>query len=56
MVTNGLKAQNAVSVQLQKALHDPSRGIRVLSREMIGHFLKNYKNVYTFEPQMLVLL
>ena len=40
---NGLKVQIAVSVQLQRALHDPRRGIRVLSRETIGHFLK--KNI-----------
>ncbi len=27
------------SMQLQRALHNPSRRIRVLSREIIGHFL-----------------
>ncbi len=43
MALNGLKVQIAVSMQLQRALHDPSRGIRVLSSETIGHFLK--KNV-----------
>jgi len=43
---NGLKVQNSVSVQLQRALHDPSQGIRVLSSETIGHFLKNEKRIY----------
>ncbi len=42
---NGFKVQIAVSMQLQKALHDPSQGIRVLSNEMIGHFLKQ-NNIY----------
>ncbi len=41
MGANGLKVQMAVS-ELQRALHDPSRGIRVLSSEMISHFLKLY--------------
>ncbi len=40
MVANDFKAQNTVSVQLQRALQDPSRGIRVLSSETIGRFLK----------------
>ncbi len=42
---NGLQwqVQISVSMQLQRALHNPSRGIRVLSSKMIGHFLKNIK-------------
>ncbi len=39
MVLNGLKVKNAVSMQLQRALHDPSRGIRVISNGTIGYFL-----------------
>ncbi len=39
-----LKDQIAVLMQLQIALHDPSRGIRVLSGKNNGHFQKN-KNV-----------
>ncbi len=42
---NGLKVQIAVSMQLQRALHNPIFGIRVLSSEMIGHFLK-FKCIY----------
>ncbi|ROL42886.1 hypothetical protein DPX16_10942 [Anabarilius grahami] len=37
-----LKVKITVSVQLQRALNDTGRGIRVLSSEMIGHFLKKY--------------
>ncbi|ROL50352.1 CREB-binding protein [Anabarilius grahami] len=33
-----LKVKMLVSVQLQRALNDTRRGIRVLSRETIGHF------------------
>ncbi len=33
MVANDLKVQTPVSVQLQRTLHDPSRGIRVLSND-----------------------
>ncbi len=40
MGANGLKVQIAVSMQLQRALHEPSRGITVLSSESIGNFLK----------------
>ncbi len=36
MEADGLKVQTA-------ALHDPSRGIKVLSSETIGHFLKKNK-------------
>ncbi len=39
MAANGLKVQIAVSVQLQKALYDPFRGIHVLSSEKISRFL-----------------
>ncbi len=39
----GLKVQIAVSMQLQRALHDPSWGIRVLSSETIAHFLNEIK-------------
>ncbi len=46
MGDNGLKVQITVSVQLQRALNDPSRRIRVLSREIISHFLKKYKCIY----------
>ncbi len=46
MGMNGLKVQTAVLVQLQRALQDPSRGIRDISRETIGHHLKKYKNLY----------
>ncbi len=43
MVANDFNVKNAVSLLLQRVLHDPSRGIRVLSSETIGHFLKkNY--------------
>ncbi len=52
MVASGLKIKNAVSMKLQRALHDPSRGIRVLSSKTIGHFKKIYI-LYTFQPQML---
>ncbi len=34
------RLKNAVSMKLQRALHDPSRGIRVLSSKTIGHFKK----------------
>ncbi len=34
------KVHITVSVQLQKAQHEPSQGVRVLSSETIGHFLK----------------
>ncbi len=47
MAANGLKVQILVSMQLQMALHDPSRGIRELSSKMIG-YLKKKPNVYTF--------
>ncbi len=43
MGANVLKVQIAVSMQLQRALHDPSRGIRVLSSETICHFQKKKK-------------
>ncbi len=33
MVANDLKVQTAVSVQLQRVVHDPSQGIRVLSND-----------------------
>ncbi len=46
MGPNGLKVQNAVSVQLQRALHDPSQGKRVLSSETIDHFPKKKKIIY----------
>ncbi len=42
MVANGLKVQIAV----QRALHNPSQGIRVLASETIGHFLRKYKLIY----------
>ncbi len=48
MAANGLKVQIAVSVQLQKALYDPSRGIRVLSSEKIGHFQFFFFYLYNF--------
>ncbi len=47
MVASGLKIKNAVSMKLQRALHDPSRGIRVLSSKTIGlkkNILKKKKN------------
>ncbi len=40
-MANMLKDQIAVLMQLQMALHDPSRGIRVLSGKNNGHFQKN---------------
>ncbi len=40
MPANGLKVQIAVSVQLQKAPHNPSWGIRVLSSKTTSHFKK----------------
>ncbi len=40
MGANGLKDQIAVSMLLQRALHDPSRGVRVLSSEKICHLKK----------------
>ncbi len=46
MGANVLKVQIEVSMQLQRALHDPSRGIRVLSNEMIGHFLKKKTKLF----------
>ncbi len=33
MVASGLKIKNAVSIKLQRALHDPSRARRVLSKD-----------------------
>ncbi len=39
MVANDFKVKNAVSVQLQRALHDPSRGIRVLYSETIFFYI-----------------
>ncbi len=48
MGTNGLKVQTAVSLQLQRTLHDPSRGTRVLSSEAIGHFLKKKKYKFRY--------
>ncbi len=50
MGINGLKAQTAVSILLQRVLNNPNRGIRVLSSETLGHFLNKKKNVYAFEP------
>ncbi len=47
MVASGLKVQTALSMQLQRALHDPSHGIRVLSSETIGHFL-NKRKIYIY--------
>ncbi len=47
MGINVLKVQIAVSMQLQMALHDPSRGIRFLSSETIFHFLKTKKKLCT---------
>ncbi len=44
IVANGLKVQIAVSMQLQGALHDPIRGIRVISSKSICNFLKKNKN------------
>ncbi len=41
MEINGLKVQIAGSMQLQRALHEPSRGLKVLSSEAIGHLKKN---------------
>ncbi len=40
MGANVLKVQIEVSVQLQRALPNPSQGTRVLSSETISHFLK----------------
>ncbi|ROJ25458.1 Leucine-rich repeat and fibronectin type III domain-containing protein 1 [Anabarilius grahami] len=37
-----LKVKMTVSVELQRALNDPRRGIRVLSSKTIGHFRKKY--------------
>ncbi len=39
MVLNGFKVQIAVSMQLERALNNPSQGISVLYSETIGHFL-----------------
>ncbi len=47
MGANVLKVLIAVSMQLQRAIHNASFEIRVLSSETIGHFLKTNKNVYT---------
>ncbi len=41
MAANGLKVQIAVLMQLQRALHNPSRGIRVLSSENDQSFSKD---------------
>ncbi len=38
MGTNGLKVQIAVSMRFQRALHNPSQGIRVLSSKTMVHF------------------
>ncbi len=48
---SGFKVQIAVSTQLQKALHNPSQGIRDLSSETIGNFIKNKKQtcIYFFK-------
>ncbi len=43
-----LNVQNAVSMQLQRALHNPSLGISVLSNETIGHLKKKKKKIFTF--------
>ncbi len=48
MVANWLKVQIAVSMQLQRALHDPSQGIRILSSKTIANFLKKKKHFNTF--------
>ncbi len=45
MGIKGLKVQIAVLVQLQRALHDPSRGIRVLSSQTMS-FSKKLKYIY----------
>ncbi len=47
-VANGLKVQIADLMQLQRTLHDPSQGIRVLYSRKICHFLKqtNKKSMY----------
>ncbi len=53
---NGLKVKITVSVQLQRAINDTRRWIRVLSSETIGHLKKNKKNkahVYALWTQML---
>ncbi len=42
---NGLKVQIAVLMQFQRALHNPSWGIRVLSSKTLGHLLII---IYTF--------
>ncbi len=43
MGANGLKVQIVVSMQLQRALHNPSWGIRVLCSKTISYFL-----IYTY--------
>ncbi len=43
MGASGLKVQISVSLQHQRALHDPSQGIRIASSKTIGHFLKEIK-------------
>ncbi len=53
-----LKVQTAVLLQLQRALYDPSRGIRVLSRKEIGHLKKKnvLKCIYFLTPNARLAL
>ncbi len=56
MGANGLKVQTAVSMLLQRALHDPSREVRVLSSEKFSHLKKKIIIIYILLlSQMLVL-
>ncbi len=48
MGINGLKVQIAISMELQRALHDPSRGIRVLSSETISNFPKKINKTFIY--------
>ncbi len=42
-----IKVKNAVSVHFQRALKDPSRGIKIMSGEMIGYFPQK-NTIYIF--------
>ncbi len=51
-----IKVKNAVSVHLQRALKDPSRGIKIISGEMIGYFPpKKLPFIYVFTSSCLAL-
>ncbi len=51
-----MKVQIAVSMQLQRALHDASRGIRVLSSEKKSLIIHIYIYIYTGASKKLDIM